>query len=303
MVNFSNTYCHYIARLLIMKQIPYFLVFFLLLTLSGCSLEPKVIEPETLGNYYIFCTLAPTFDEHKLEIGKSLPEIMPEPVTDAEVYIRNSTKTVHLTHTQGSKYRDVNRELQIQPGETYYLDIFRDGHKIINGQTTLPGPFDILIPGNGDTVNYTLSRGAIDTLSFPQVKWSESHRAKYYSVNIKIDNDLVEGNVHNTFRRAIFFPDIVPKFSYQDSVKKTIIVPAQLYVFALDSSFVFMNFNARRFGENITDWTREEAKEAGKYYPYWYDKSKINLNGAAGAFNGISMAKIDIFVKIKIDWP
>lgn len=286
-----------------MKQIPYFLIILFLLTLSGCSLEPKVIEPETLGNYYVFCTLAPTFDEHKLEIAKSLPEIMPEPVTDAEVYIRNSTKTVRLTHTQGSKYRDVNRELQIQPGETYYLDIFRNGHKIINGQTTLPGPFNILTPENGDTVNYTLQQGTIDTLSFPRVKWSESQRAKYYSVNLKIDNDLVGGNIHNTFRKSIFFPEILPRFSNQDSVKKTILVPAQLYVFALDSSFVFIGFNSRRFMDSFADWTREESEEVSKYYPYWYDKSKINLNGAAGAFNGTSMAKIDIFVKIKIDWP
>jgi len=288
-----------------MKNRKTFCCFILLVVclLSGCSLEPVVVEPETIGDYFVFCTLSSTYESQQLILGKSLPEVMPEKISDAQVYVRSQSQTVQLEHVKNGFYRDQEKSLKIEPGETFYLDVFKDDKKIISGETTLPGVFEIYEPAQGDTINYLVTRGGVDTTSLIKVKWTPSENAKFYTVSIVCDSSIVQGSGHNTSKNNIFFPDVYPGFPYEQTVKKKAVVPATLYVMARDSSFVFINSNGRQnYRVDFHDHTREEGHEEYMYYPYMHIQEKVKMSGANGSFNGMAVVTKKIFLNLTIDW-
>jgi hypothetical protein len=287
--------------LILFKKNLLFLLF-LLLSLAACSLDPIVIEPDTIGDYYLFCTLAPTFKKHQLILGKSLPEVMPEMIEDARVILKSNDQLISMTHTGNGRYFDTSGELVVEPGEKYSLNVLRDGEQIIYGETLVPGPFSITSPCERDTIQLDLSRIPADTSSLPLVLWTPSARAKYYTVTVKMNSDDVWGSFHSTYRNQMYFPDIIPHFSYRETVKKEILVPATLYVFARDSSFVFLPYNLRNNSDyHFLDFTKEQDDRM-EFYPFSFDTTRVKMKGALGAFSSISADSLFIYLKININW-
>jgi hypothetical protein len=273
------------------------------LLVFNCSLEPVVIDPETIGDYYLFCTLAPTYSNHQLILGKSLPEILPEQITDATVVIKSENQTITMQHAEKGRYLDEMGELLVEPGEKYLLEVFRGNERIISGETQVPGPFSITSPCKGDTIQLNMSRTPADTSSLPLIQWTTSEHAKYYTAKLDIESEKIWGSFHNTYRKYMYLPDILPSFSYNESVQKEIVVPTKLYVFARDSSFSFLTYNSRRnWDYQFLDYTREQSEESNEFYPFSFDSTKVKMTGALGAFSSINAAQILIYLKIHIDW-
>ncbi len=282
----------------------YIFIFYLFILFFSCSLDPVVIDPETLGDYYVFCTLSPGYSHQEVLLGKSVPEGLPVAITDAEVAICSDSQSVVLTHIKNGLYRDVNSNLKLNPGSTYTLEIKIQNGKQITGKTTLPGAFDILYPLTGDTIQHFLSR-TLDTLLLAHVGWLQSEHAKFYSIYLKIEDDQMHGGLISTFRSDVIIPELTPNFSWIDTLKCEKLVQADLYVFARDSTERFFG-NSRHFLDNYTDYTWEDLEDwiIGSEDRIWgFDADKIKLDGAIGVFNSIGMAKHEICLNVKIDWP
>jgi len=271
------------------------------LLLFSCSLDSVVVDPDTLGDYFVFCTLAPSFEKQELLLGKTVPENLPVAITDASVIISDDTHSVIFSHTGSGIYRDVNRLLKIQAGNHYRLNITLDNGKIISGETVIPDNFNILVPSVGDTINHFLT-SKLDTSSLCHVCWTESIGAKYYTVYLEINDKNITSTFINTFRQTALIPELLPKLSMSDSLKGEEIIPAKLYVFARDSTFNFFP-NKRVFLDFFTDFTEKELAEWYNSYPWRFNEKRTNLKGAIGAFSGISSANTEIYLKVKMDWP
>ena len=285
-------------------NIKYIFFLSLLILLLSCSLDPVVIDPETLGDYYVFCTLSPGYSHQEILVGKSVPEDLPVAITDAEVTIRSDSQSVMFTHIKNGLYRDENNDLKLNPGSTYTLDIKLQNGEQITGETTLPGTFDILYPHDGDTVQHFLSR-TLDTLLLAHVGWLQSERAKFYSVYLKIEDDLIAGNLVSTFRSDVIIPELTPRFLWTDTLKCEIMTPALLYIFAHDSTQRFPGYS-RCFLDPYTDFTWKDLEDwiiGFEDRIQGFDADKIKLKGAIGVFNSIGMSKKEINLKVTIDWP
>ena len=268
---------------------------------SSCSLEPVVIEPETLGEYFVFCTLTPTLEEQELLLGKTVPENLPVPIANARVIISDDTHSVKLSHVGSGVYRDVDRLLKIRAGIKYSLNIALSHGKTILGETIIPGDFEIIFPSKGDTINHFLT-SKLDTSLLCHVRWTQSKAAKFYTLYLEINDKNITSTFINTFRNTAIIPELWPILSTPDSLTGEEIVSARLWVFARDSTFHFIP-QGRHFLDFFTDYTEEELQEFYNNSFRQFNRERTNLKGAIGAFCGISSASTEICLKIEFDWP
>jgi len=278
------------------------ILFILIMTLS-CSLDPVIIDPESLGDYFVFCTLCPGFNHQSLLLVKTKPEKLPTEITDAVVTINSDIQSVQFTHIKKGVYQDVVQKLIVKSGMKYNLNIELTDGRIITGQTILPGHYKITSPSAGDTIQHFLSQ-KLDTLLLPHVKWTKSVGAKYYTVLLDLNDSLMTNKAVSTFRNDIIFPELIPKFSWGDTIECEKLVKTNLYVFARDSSARFIPMT-RAFLDSFTDYTSMEEDDWFNGFQdkiQGYDSTKIKLYGAIGVFNGISMEKEEIYMKVNIDW-
>ncbi len=272
-------------------------------SLLSCSLDPVLIEPETLGDYYVFCTLTPRLEYQTVRLGKTVPESDPVDIDDATVFMMHNSRKFPFVSIGNGLYRNLQNKFTIHAGQEYLLEItLRNGYKIA-ASTVIPDSFKILSPAMGDTLHYFFSR-SMDTLDVPKIKWERPARALYFSIIPELDDqtDLV-GHTVNTFNCEVFFPDIVPKnyspneiIYFSDSINTS----ARLVILAHDSTDIF-TYTGHRWLMNYSwlDITHEQ------FINYFLKESTVhnsNISGAIGRFNGISITKVDVLLKVHIDW-
>jgi len=276
-------------------------LFILLLAFLSCSLDPVVIDPESMGDYYVDCLLSPTFEYQEVLVGKSIPESKPVDIKDAQVSITDLTENVVVTftHIKNGIYRDIEKRLNVVYGHSYHLEVTLENGQRITGEKTLPDDFEIRAPAFGDTLGYFLEY-KLDTLQMPHVGWTASENASFYSAHLLIETDNVRGGSVFTYRNHILIPEIIPKFSWADTLTDSSLVQASLVVFAYDSSQMFIP-TTRLFLDNFVDYTREEWQKAINSYSTDV-KQNSNVQGGIGRFDGLIMAKTDFYVQVYTYW-
>ncbi len=277
------------------------LIFTAILFLA-CATNPVIDDPDTLGDYYVFCTLSPVYDKQELLFGKTVPEAMPQVFPNAEVIVNNDRQSVRFSYAGIDVYRDEGDELIVQNGGTYHLQIKVPNGKVITGTTTLPGPFEILNPQEGDTVQHFCSQ-KLDTLLMPRTSWSQSAGAKYYSMFLQPEDSTLFAQMTTTFRIKTILPDLYPYTSRISTLHGEIMTKANLTVLAYDSTKDFL-LTPRYYLHSYRDATSEEVWNwYVNRHRFGFDEKDNHLDGAIGVFNGIAVARKEFYLKIEIDWP
>lgn len=266
-------------KLQILILIKTFFEFIIILLFTGCSTEPIVIDPETTGDYYVFCELNPKYKQQQVLVGKTVPENYPIDVTDAVVTIQTDSQLVHFIYLGKGYYADIYTKLRVTAGTTYHLKVKLPNRNMITGIITTPGPFEILIPASGDTITHYLSR-TLDTLALPRIEWSASTGVLFYVPQLYVDDDTISANEHSTNQTTAFMPELEPRISWNDSLSGEKIVAAKLVVIAYDST-------------HLPNYWHEDVLH-----------ERTNVIGGLGTFQSVSMtSERNFFLKIYMDWP
>ena len=164
-----------------------FLIFTVSLLLSGlrCTTDPVVIDPQTLGDYYVYSVISPNIDQQGAIVGKTIPENMPYDISGALVQIHGDDGTFALKEYKPGIYIDMDNTLRIIPAVKYFLTVMLPNGRRLSGETTVPGRFNIL--NHADSLDYTI-RGTGDSAEYqvPCISWTRSANA--YDYNLSITN-------------------------------------------------------------------------------------------------------------------
>ena len=277
-------------------------ILWLLFLILACSTDPVVIQPETLGDYYAFCTLSPGYEYQEVLVGKAIPESKWLDIDDALVSIKDieSDNIVYFTHIINGVYRDIDRKLEILNSHSYYLKVlFSNGH-VITGTTFAPDDFTILAPVPNDTIEYFMGI-KLDTLKMAKVKWTKAEGAKFYSVFLQINDDMFNSVPVYTFQSQVYLPEIIPRFDWSSVIKDTVLVKSVLMVSAYDSTQSF-NASRRAFIDGFVDFTEEQWHESINSTSQ-RNNIQSKIKGGIGDFKVALMASNEIVIKIFIDWP
>ena len=260
-------------------------------SLLFCSLDPVIVDSDSMCDYYVFCTLTPLDQIQYVLVGRSVPEGNPIDISNANVTISTDDQTVKFQSVGSGIYQNLYDTLRVMAGATYRLRVEIGDGKLITAETTLPDLFYIVSPLPGDTLDHYLY--PVDTLKLPKVTWSIPARAHHYSVFLNIENSAVSFfKGVETLKHEIFIPDIYPESRFRQ-LPNPFFINAIIYVFARDSTDLFA-LRSRRYLPYGTDVTFEQEFLE-------MQKQKIhnaNVNGALGRFNGLSVATLNVVLRV-----
>ncbi len=274
-----------------LKLIP-FLLFI------SCSLDPIVIQPETLGEYYAFCKLSPAFETQEVLVGKMIPESLPIAISDATVSILDldSQTTTLFRHHRHGVYRPTESFPDIEPGHRYELHISFKDNKHLSGRAQAPDHFKIENPAKDDTVDYFLSMNS-DTSRFPKTSWTNAQHARFYSVQLLPENPVFKSSPVTTYRTEIFFPELVPDIGWTKTWYDTILTRASLRIFAHDSASTFIP-SSRTFWDEFSDYTEQEWQQFLNSEKNAFD----NLAGGFGYFTILPFIQTEFYLNVNVHW-
>lgn len=284
-------------NILIKITVPIIVAFFV-----SCSTEPIILEPESVGDYYAYCTLLTTGSTHQILLGKSVPENKPIDIGNAQVTIFADSERTNFSYMGNGIYQNIKNKLEVKPGRNYHLNIQLPDGKSITGETTVPNEFNILFPAEEDTVEYDVNNQA-DTLTMPKVSWKASTGALSYQLAFEFveNNNLKISDIPvSTLRTCTFMPELLAN-DIQDATKQSI-VQATLYVAALDS-FNLVLPATRLFLPKFYDINPKTFREFNLKYQNELDsesKPSTNLSNAFGLFNSANIQQRKLWLKLKI---
>ncbi len=261
----------------------------------SCSLDPVVIDPDTLSEYYLFCCIDPSYTEQIVLAGKAIPESMPEAVTNAKITLSCRDQTILLSHTHDGVYKNSINKFTVNPNDTCRLEMFIDSQMVASGAVQMPGPFEIIYPQPDDTITIEYPHSwPIDTTGRPKFKWQPSARALYYNIDLKLPHELYQGSFYSTFFTSTYVPEFYHSMDRADNEvcsDTTITVP--LTIVAVDSTFRFIpNYGDL---ESMSPEFRK-LEELYSFYlqddHYTYNTKNNNLNGAKGVFNATNSCTV-----------
>ncbi len=276
-----------------MRTIYFFVSIFL-----SCSLNPVVNDPDSVGDYCVFCTLSPVSEYQEVYVSKTVPENLPINIDNASVIISSNGEDIPFRNVCGGLYRDDFTKLKVNPGQAYKLTIKLDSGKIITAETVIPDSFSIISPQSEDTLNHFIMWN-IDTLQLPKIKWRRPKNGTHFTIYLDVGNQHnFVGSLASTFRQEAFIPELVARIQPPDYTipADTIFVDAKILIVAHDSTEIF-HPTARIYMPGYSDYTKEERLQALQNDGLHHS----NIHGALGRFNGISMATIEIVLKVHID--
>lgn len=263
------------------------------LLLIACSYDPVMIDPETLGDPYVFCVLSPYIETQHVLVGKTRPEDLPEDVSGAEVILSYGDKNIQFAEYNPGIYHDAGNEVTIIPGETYYLRVRFPDDFVLLDSTTVPGSFELLSPSVNDTVDYYYSP-PYDTSKIPILEWSTSIGAVSYLAKVQFNDETIHGNEKWTLSNRILFPHFRLYYWYYSDTTFILIKNARLSITALSNGwckYPYMDYRFRHMPEayekhkNTQDykyyqrhrlWCRDLKQRAGKTVPGFF-KSLIKI--------------------------
>ncbi len=165
---------------------------FLMLGILSCTHDPILVEPDSMGTYYLISQISPDISPNGAVVGYALPETISEDVSGAVVTLSGNGQSVVLDELQPGVYADEQEQVDIVPGQRYDISARINKDVLLYAYTYLPGEFRLLKEDMPDTLEYIV-QGFIDgggTYFFPtiydppQIKWTKSKYAFSYSVHI-----------------------------------------------------------------------------------------------------------------------
>ena len=103
----------------------------------------------------------------------SIDETMDTLFAGASVLLARGEDTWQFEHVHRDLYQVELRQL-IRPGDTFYLQVAKDGFDTVFGHTVIPDTFRILYPASGDTVSLVDSLG-----------WTRSRNCAGYDIALE----------------------------------------------------------------------------------------------------------------------
>ena len=250
-------------------------------TFCGCTLEPVFIDPDSLGDYYIYARLSNTYDEQSVYIEKTIPENQSRYVPDAKVSIRYDSTTIKFIYFQDGYYRENGPEkLAVIPGKKYELYAqFSDGHSL-TATTVVPDFPEILYPAQGDTVIQDFTKRDVQDSTLAPIRWKQSRNALMYKITLLPKDGFVwslDENYHGT-------GGVIPHLWLTSSAEKKNIYETDLYLFAINGID-----SDPRYGHNNDE----------KGDDWISDLNNPNITGGIGYFISMSYQKQQLFIKRK----
>jgi len=157
------------------------------LAIWGCSTDPILVDPDSLGEYYLNCKISPGISQQTVWIGKTVPEFMPQDIEGAKVIIQSDDQSVVLAPGKAGEYIDVSSNLIVAPGKRYQISAllpdgaFLTAHTVVPVQCKLLSSTDTLqyivdIPNTPYTLPDRLARIA------PLIRWTRSEHGFSYRI-------------------------------------------------------------------------------------------------------------------------
>ncbi len=165
---------------------------FLMLGILSCTHDPILVDPDSMGTYYLFSKISAYITPIGAVVGYSLPETMPEDVSGAVVTLSSNGQSAVLDELQPGVYADEQEQVDIVPGERYDISARINDDVLLYAHTYIPGEFRLLKEDMPDTLDY-IYKGftqkyypyfSISEYVSPQIRYSKSEHAFWYSIGI-----------------------------------------------------------------------------------------------------------------------
>ncbi|MBD3375036.1 DUF4249 family protein [candidate division KSB1 bacterium] len=253
----------------------------LLSTFCACTLEPIFIDPDSLGDYYIYARLSNTYDEQPVYIEKTIPENQSRYVPDAKVWISYDSTIIRFIYFQDGYYRENGPgKLKVIPGMKYDLHAqFSDGHSL-TATTVVPDIPEILYPVQGDTVIQDFTKRKVQDSTLAPIRWKQSRNALRYKI-ILIPKDGFLWSLVGSYQGT---SGVIPHLRLTSSAEKNNTYETDLYLFAINGIDFDLN-NGHNSDEKGDDWIS--------------DLNNPNITGGIGYFISMSCQKQQLFIKRK----
>ncbi len=194
----------------------------------------------------------------------------------ATVMIESNDQSVTLSHTHYGIYADTEHRLKIKAGELYRLIVEKQNGKRYTAQTTVPKPFQLLLP-SGDTIhttpdfqgnaNYPLQIAAMDTPSYvARIDSSNFGMREMYSFADELNGFVTFPYSHNPVTLNV-----------RSEIR---IINHDLGNFRIPSYSYFPISGSKRFNDFRNDLKEETLKERSNIHG-------DNVIGVFGAYNVI----------------
>ncbi len=165
---------------------------FLMLGILSCTHDPILVDPDSMGTYYLISQISPDISPNGAVVGYSLPETMPEDVSGAVVTLSGNNQSAVLDELQPGVYGDEQEQVDIIPGQRYDISARINKDVLLYAYTYLPGEFRLLKEEMPDTLEY-IYKGytqkyypyfSISEYVSPQIRYSKSENAFWYSIRM-----------------------------------------------------------------------------------------------------------------------
>lgn len=160
------------------------LVVIIVAALWGCEDKIDLKIPENTGQLVITADLMVSDQQHHISIQKvvSLKESLMEPITDAEVTVKNlqNNRTYSFLPNPDGVY--TSKTLRLQEKAKYQLFVKTSDGKVIEGTSVVPSYVDVDSIGLSERIIFT------DTIYYPTLVFNDPpDRVNYYKYKMSIN--------------------------------------------------------------------------------------------------------------------
>lgn len=261
-----------------------------------CTNDPVVLQPESLGLYYLECRIAPESHQTGAILQFLNPEAMPTDVEGAKVTIAGGGQQMSFLEIKPGVYKNNGNLLTIKPAVEYYLTATLSDGFVLSARTMVPGHFKMLINPT-DTLEYmvkTVGLGhSLNIFIPPKISWTKSQHALSYTLQLKTTKSTVD--------TTVFLPEIGMTDYFGENPEATVFVEkAAITITAHDSSYLPYQNSYDYYHANWKDPYGENFKidQIGLQFglmPGYND----NIIGGTGNFSGSYTISDSVIIRYK----
>jgi len=167
----------------------------------GCNSEPTApnFPYESKVNVFALLILNNQQKIVRIEHTYKATEYYPEfrGITDAEVSIGTAEHDVKFIHQFNGVYYDIHKELMLQGGETYYLNVTLSDGKRISAQCTMPSKPKIVKP---------IAQSSVDAFRFLDIEWEAAQYAHRYLIYARNNSGDFATETRSNSTAVTFYP-------------------------------------------------------------------------------------------------